>query len=224
MGERVLIGWSGGKDSAMALWEVQKAGAYEVVALLTTVTEGYERVSMHGVRRALLIEQARAVGVPLQEVFIPPNAGNQEYEARMEEVLRAYHAQGVRTVVFGDIFLEDVRQYRETHLARIGMRGLFPLWKCDTQELVRRFLGAGFRAIAVCVDLKVLEASFAGRLLDEDFFRDLPPHVDPCGENGEFHSFVFDGPLFHQPVRFTRGEVVIRGDFGFCDLLPDACE
>lgn len=224
MGERVLIGWSGGKDSAMALWEVQKAGAYEVVALLTTVTEGYERVSMHGVRRALLIEQARAVGVPLQEVFIPPNAGNQEYEARMEEVLRAYHAHGVRTVVFGDIFLEDVRQYRETNLARIGMRGLFPLWKCDTRELVRRFLGAGFRAIAVCVDLKVLDASFAGRLLDEGFFRDLPPHVDPCGENGEFHSFVFDGPLFHQPVRFTRGEVVIRGDFGFCDLLPDSCE
>ncbi len=224
MGERVLMGWSGGKDSAMALWEIQKAGTYEVVALLTTVTEGYDRVSMHGVRRALLVEQARAMGVPLQEVFISPNAGNQEYEARMDEVLRAYRAQGVGTVVFGDIFLEDVRQYREANLARIGMRGLFPLWQRDTRELVRRFLGAGFRAIVVCVDLNVLDASFAGRFLDEDFFRDLPSNVDPCGENGEFHSFVFDGPLFHRPVRFTRGEVVIRGNFGFCDLLPDSSE
>jgi len=222
MKDRVLMGWSGGKDSAMALWEIQKAGAYEVVALLTTVTEGYDRVSMHGVRRTLLVEQARAIGLPLREVCIPPNASNAEYEARMEDALRSYHAEGVRGVVFGDIFLQDIRRYREQNLARIGMSALFPLWQRDTREMVRAFWAAGFRAVIVCVDLKVLDASFLGRILDERLLNDLPPSVDPCGENGEFHSFVFDGPIFREPVSFVRGEVVVRGEFGFCDLLPVA--
>jgi uncharacterized protein (TIGR00290 family) len=203
----------------MALWEIQRSGTYEVVALLTTVTEAYGRVSMHGVRRTLLAAQARAIGVPLHEVFLPPDASNAEYEARMDEALRTYGEQGVRAVVFGDIFLEDLRQYRERNLARIGMRGLFPLWKRDTRELVRAFWAAGFRAVVVCVDLKVLEASFAGRQLDERFLNDLPASVDPCGENGEFHSFVFDGPIFRKPVRFVLGEAVVRGEFCFRDLL-----
>jgi len=220
MGEKVLVSWSGGKDSAQALWEVQKAGTYEIAALLTTVTEAYDRVSMHGVRRTLLAEQARALGLPLEEVFISPNANNQEYEARMEEVLCRHHENGVRAVVFGDIFLEDIRQYREQHLARIGMCGLFPLWKRNTRELMRTFLALGFRAVVVCVDLKVLDASFAGRVIDERFLNDLPSSVDPCGENGEFHSFVFDGPIFQKPVPFVKGEVVIRERFCFCDLLP----
>ncbi|MCS6818276.1 MAG: diphthine--ammonia ligase [Blastocatellia bacterium] len=220
MKEKVLVSWSGGKDSAMALWEVQKAGTYEILTLLTTVTEAYDRVSMHGVRRTLLAAQARALGLPLQEVFLSPEASNAEYEARMEEVLLAYQELGVRTVLFGDIFLEEIRQYRERNLARIGMRGLFPLWKRDTRELVRAFLAAGFRAIIVCVDLKVLDASFAGRMVDEQFLNDLPASVDPCGENGEFHSFVFDGPIFQRPVPFTKGEIVTRGEFCFCDLLP----
>jgi len=224
MGEKVLVSWSGGKDSAMAFWEIQKAGGYDVAALLTTVTETYDRVSMHGVRRALLAEQARAVGVPLHEVFIPPEASNSVYEVRMAEALRTYSERGVRSIVFGDIFLEDVRQYREANLARIGMRGLFPLWGRDTRELMRAFLAAGFRAIVVCVDLKVLSPAFAGRMLDESFLRDLPLTVDPCGENGEFHSFVFDGPIFRTPVRFLTGDVVIRGEFCFCDLLPRALE
>jgi uncharacterized protein (TIGR00290 family) len=224
MGEPVLVSWSGGKDSAMALWEVRKAGGYEVAALLTTVTETYDRVSMHGVRRALLAKQAQAIGAPLHEVFIPPEASNSVYEVRMAEALRTYPERGVRSVVFGDIFLEDVRRYREAHLARIGMQGLFPLWKRDTRELMRDFLAAGFRAIVVCVDLKVLSAAFAGRMLDESFLRDLPPTVDPCGENGEFHSFVFDGPIFREPVHFLTGEVVIRGEFCFCDLLPCVLE
>lgn len=219
MGEQVLVSWSGGKDSAMALWEVQKAGAYEIVALLTTVTEAYDRVSMHGVRRTLLAEQVRALGLPLQEVFLSPSADNAEYEARMEDALRAYRELGVRAVVFGDIFLEDVRQYRERNLARVGMHGLFPLWKRDTRELARAFLAAGFQAIVVCVDLKVLDASFAGRVVDERFLNDLPSSVDPCGENGEFHSFVFDGPIFQRPVPVVKGEVVTRQGFCFCDLL-----
>ncbi len=220
MGEKVLVSWSGGKDSATALWEVQKAGIYEITALLTTVTETYDRVSMHGVRRTLLAEQARALGLPLREVFLPPNADNVEYEARMEDALGAYWDLGVRAVVFGDIFLEDVRRYRERNLARIGMHGLFPLWKRDTRELVHAFLAAGFRALVVCVDLKVLDVSFAGRVIDERFLNDLPSSVDPCGENGEFHSFVFNGPIFQEPVPFVKGEVVIRERFCFCDLLP----
>lgn len=224
MRERVLISWSGGKDSAMALWEIQKAGAYEVVALLATVTQNYDRVSMHGVRRTLLAAQAHAVGVPVHEVFLPPNASNSEYEARLEAALRPYQEAGVRSVVFGDIFLEDLRQYREAHLARIGMRGLFPLWKRDTGELVRAFLAAGFRAVIVCVDTRVLDASFAGRLIDESFLTDLPSGVDPCGERGEFHSFVFEGPIFREPVRFVLGEAVMRENFCFRDLLPETSE
>jgi uncharacterized protein (TIGR00290 family) len=219
--EPILFCWSGGKDSAMALHTLLQQSDVEIVALLTTVTEGYERISMHGVRRELLHQQAHSLGLPLHEVHIPPQCVNPIYEARMEEALRIHFEKGVRKVAFGDIFLEDLRAYREKNLARIGMAALFPIWKRDTRELIRSFHANKFRAIAVCVDSKVLAPSFAGHELDDSFFRDLPPHADPCGENGEFHTFVFDGPIFHSPIPVRTGEVVNRDGFIFCDLLPE---
>jgi len=218
--EPVLFCWSGGKDSAMALHLLRQQGDFRVVALLTAVTEGYDRISMHGVRRELLEQQATSIGLPLHEVRIPPECVNPIYEARMEEALRVHYAQGVRKVAFGDIFLEDLRAYREKNLARIGMSALFPLWKRDTRELIRFFHAQRFRAFAACIDTRVLDASFAGRELDESFFRDLPSSADPCGENGEFHTFVFAGPIFRNPIPVRTGETVQRDSFVFCDLLP----
>jgi uncharacterized protein (TIGR00290 family) len=219
--EPVLFCWSGGKDSAMALHALQQDCSVRAVALLTTVTEGYDRVSMHGVRRELLERQAESLRLPLHEVFIPPQCVNPVYEARMEEALRVFYGQGVRRVAFGDIFLEDLRAYRERNLARVEMQAVFPIWKRDTRSLAQEFVSAGFRGVAVCVDGKVLDPSFAGRLLDKSFFRDLPPEVDPCGENGEFHTFVYEGPNFHSPIQFRPGEIVEREGFYFCDLWPD---
>ena len=220
--ETVLFCWSGGKDSAMALHAVSQCPDFRVVALLTTVTETYDRISMHGVRRELLVQQAESIGLPLREVRIPPQCVNPVYEARMEEALRIHYAEGVRSVAFGDIFLEDLRAYREKNLARIGMTALFPIWKRNTRELIHSFHAARFRAIVACIDPKVLDRSFAGRELDESLFRDLPAGVDPCGENGEFHTFVFDGPIFRNPIPVRAGEVVERDSFIYCDLLPSA--
>jgi len=206
----------------MALAAIRGSPECRVSTLLTTVTEGYDRISMHGVRRELLRQQAASIGLPLREVFIPPECVNPVYEARMEQALREQFSCGIRRVVFGDIFLEDLRAYRQRNLARVGMTALFPLWKQDTRALARQFVDAGFRAIAVCVDSRVLPCEFAGRELDASFFADLPPGVDPCGENGEFHTFVFDGPVFSAPLSIRRGEVVQRGPFVFCDLMPAA--
>lgn len=219
--EPVLLCWSGGKDSAMALAALQRDPARSVLALLTTVTEGYERISMHGVRRELLVQQAEALGLPLHEVRISPQCDNAIYEARMEEALRVHYDQGVRRVAFGDIFLEDLRAYRERNLARAGMEALFPIWRRDTRESFLELVSAGFRAVVVCLDGKVLPAKLAGRVLDESFLEDLPPGVDPCGENGEFHTFVFDGPTFREPVRFSTGETIERDGFFYVDLIPD---
>jgi uncharacterized protein (TIGR00290 family) len=219
MPEPILFCWSGGKDSAMALHALRQQNEFQITALLTTVTESYNRISMHGVRRELLHQQAHSLNLALHEVQIPPQCVNPIYEARMEQALRRHFDQGVRTVAFGDIFLEDLRAYREKNLARIGMTALFPLWKRDTRELVREFQANKFRAVAVCVDPKAIDPSFAGRELDASFFRDLPPQADPCGENGEFHTFVFDGPIFQSPIHVRTGEVVNRDGFIFCDLL-----
>ncbi len=219
--EPILFCWSGGKDSAMALHTLLQQKQFRVAALLTTVTEGYDRIAMHGVRRELLRRQAESIGLPLYEVFIPPQCVNPVYEARMEEALRIHFARGLRKVAFGDIFLEDLRAYREKNLARIGMTALFPIWKRDTRELIRFFHEHRFRAIAACIDTKILGPGFAGRELDESFFRDLPANADPCGENGEFHTFVFDGPIFQSPIPIRTGEVVNRDGFVFCDLLPE---
>jgi len=220
MPEDVLFCWSGGKDSAMALHALQSAQSHRVTALLTTVTEEFDRISMHGVRRALLERQAESIGLPLHAVLIPPQCVNATYEARMNEALNEHLGRGVRRVAFGDIFLEDLRVYREQNLAQIGMEALFPIWKRDSRELTHEFLRFGFQAVTVCVDPRVLDSSFAGRILDESFFADLPPGVDPCGENGEFHTFVFDGPVFQEPIQFVIGEKVLRDGFYFCDLLP----
>jgi uncharacterized protein (TIGR00290 family) len=218
--EPVVVSWSGGKDGCMALHEVQSDGERRIEALVSTVTEGYERVSMHGVRRTLLERQAALLGLPLHQVRLSRGATNDEYEAELGEILVGYRERGVFSVVFGDLFLEDIRKYREQMLARLGMRGVFPVWKRDTGEFIRRFVGLGFRAIVVCVDARVLDGSFAGRVLDQGFLGALPSGVDPCGENGEFHTFVFDGPGFEREVRFEPGELVLRDGYYYRDLLP----
>jgi uncharacterized protein (TIGR00290 family) len=217
---KVLVSWSGGKDSALALAAIRRSGEYEPAALLTTVTEGYDRISMHGVRRVLLERQAEALGLPLEVVAIPPACINDTYEARMRAAIGQQVARGIRGVVFGDIFLQDIRRYREEKLAQADLRPLFPLWGRNTSELLAEFIAAGFRAVIVCLDPRKLDASFAGCELDEQFLRRLPDGVDPCGENGEFHTFVYEGPILRRAVPFAKGEVVTRDGFVFCDLLP----
>jgi uncharacterized protein (TIGR00290 family) len=219
--EKVLFTWSGGKDSAMALYELQKAGGYGISALLTTVTKDYDRISMHGVRRILLEQQADSLDYRLEQVLISKNASNEEYEAKMQEVLEKYLETGVSTVAFGDIFLEDLRKYREKNLSKIGMKAIFPIWKRNTTELAQSFMDLGFKAIITCVDSKVLDKGLVGRHFDEQFLSELPSNVDPCGENGEFHSFVYNGPNFRKRLLYDLGEVVFRDDrFYFCDLIP----
>ena len=215
------MSWSGGKDSCLALYEIQKTQDYRIAALLTTVTRDYDRISMHGVRRVLLQRQAAALGLPLCEVFITKGATNQEYEARMAEVFALYRARGVDSVAFGDLFLAEIRAYRDQFLARHNMRGIYPVWQRDTTEFIREFIALGFKAVITCVDGRVLAPSFAGMMIDEHFLAALPTHVDPCGENGEFHTFVFDGPVFKEAVRFSLGATVARDSFWFCDLLPE---
>jgi uncharacterized protein (TIGR00290 family) len=219
--EPVLMCWSGGKDSAMALRLALKDPALRVAALLTTVTENYERVSMHGVRASLLVQQTEAIGLPLEQARIPIGASNAVYEEAMTHLLTRYRERGVSRVVFGDIFLQDIRRYREENLAKLGMTGIFPLWLQDTHELARAFIASGFRAILVCVDPRQIDPLFCGREFAESLLADLPSKVDPCGENGEFHTFVYDGPIFRRPVKVQRGKVVHRDGFWFCDLLPE---
>jgi uncharacterized protein (TIGR00290 family) len=213
------LSWSGGKDSALTLWALRSEGL-EPAALITTVTDAYDRISMHGVRRELLARQAAATGIPLVEVRIPPACVNEVYETRMAEAFASPPLSAVEAVAFGDLFLEDVRAYREERLAANGMRGLFPLWGRDTGTLAREFIAAGFQAFIACLDPRTLDASFAGRAYDEQLLADLPASVDPCGENGEFHTFVHAGPIFTEPIACDPGEVVEREGFVFCDLVP----
>ena len=221
MKEPVLFSWSGGKDSSLALHRLRQEGKYRVVALLTVLGRDYDRISHHGVRSALLEQQADALGLPLEPVYLSMDATNKEYEAKMRELLLGYRDRGVRSVVFGDIFLEDLRKYREEKLAQVDMKGLFPLWKEDTAALVRRFVALGFKAVLCCVNPRLLAPSFAGREIDQQLIADLPSTVDPCGENGEFHSFVYEGPIFKKRIDHRIGEVVLRpGGNYFCDLLP----
>jgi uncharacterized protein (TIGR00290 family) len=220
MREPVAFCWSGGKDSALALFELRQSARYEVVALLTTLTRDFERISMHGVRRELLLRQSAAIGIPVDEVWITQGASNVEYETEMGKMLESYRDRGVGTVAFGDIFLEDLRAYREQNLARLGMQALFPIWKRDTRELIATFLARGFRSITCCIDTRRLDDSFVGREIDSQFLDDLPAGVDPCGENGEFHSYTCAGPLFDSAIHVLRGEIVRKDSFLFCDLLP----
>jgi uncharacterized protein (TIGR00290 family) len=223
MGEKVIVAWSGGKDSALALYEILKTKRYEVLELLTTVTQDYDRISIHGVRRVLLEQQADALGFPLEKMLVSKGVSDAEYEGILLKVLNRHVTNGVFSVVFGDLFLEDVRKYREQTLAKIGLKGIFPLWKRNTFKLAREFIDLGFKAVITCVDSKSLGKDFAGREFGKQFLADLPAIVDPCGENGEFHSFVYDGPIFSKPVSFTKGEIVLRENrFYYCDLMPSS--
>jgi uncharacterized protein (TIGR00290 family) len=219
MPESIVMCFSGGKDSAMTLYELKQKPQFDVVALITTVTESYDRISMHGVRRTLLHQQATSLGIPLEEVTISPHASNTEYEAKMRTAFVKYREQRIRKVAFGDIFLEDLKQYREDRLGELHLECLFPIWKRETRELVETFIELKFRAVTSCVDPKSLNKTFAGRLIDAEFVASLPEEVDPRGENGEYHSFVFDGPIFKYPIPVTTGAIVSRDSFLFCDLV-----
>jgi uncharacterized protein (TIGR00290 family) len=218
----VVLSWSGGKDCAMALYELSQSSDYQVVALLTTVSEEYKRISHHGVRDSLLELQAQAVGVPLDKIYLPSNNShpctNAVYERIMGDAMRRYLAQGVRTVGFGDLFLEDLRAWREKNLAGIGMQAVFPLWKRNTGTLAREIIALGFKAYLSCVEGKV-GPGFAGRNFDAALLADLPAGIDPCGENGEFHTFVYAGPIFKQPLNVVLGQVVVREGRYYADLL-----
>ncbi|MBU6506669.1 MAG: adenine nucleotide alpha hydrolase [Alphaproteobacteria bacterium] len=210
MKPRVVLFWSGGKDSGLALDRLRRAGDYEVVALITTVNSQYRRVSMHGVREELIAAQARAAGLPLDTMYVGPSGTNDAYVAALRQTLGAWRERGVETVAFGDIFLVDLRQWREKLLAEFGMRGTFPLWQANTTQLAQEFVARGFRAVLCCANDAMLGEADVGRELSAEFFATLPAGVDPCGENGEYHSFVWDGPVFRTPVGFKVGEKVYR--------------
>jgi uncharacterized protein (TIGR00290 family) len=213
------LSWSGGKDSALALHELRERCGSPPRALITTVTADYGRISMHGVRRELLFRQADAIGLPLVEVEIPAACSNEVYEQRMGQALAEAPLAEARTIAFGDLFLADLRAYREDRLRQVGKEAIFPLWGRDTSVLARAFIAAGFEAVLVCVDPRRLDRSFAGRRFDAQLLADLPPDVDPCGENGEFHTFVHAGPIFSAPIACQLGETVQRDGFVFCDVV-----
>ncbi|MGA3052418.1 MAG: diphthine--ammonia ligase [Chitinispirillaceae bacterium] len=220
MADRILFSWSGGKDSALALYSLKHNNCdIQISALLTTVTADYDRISMHGVRRELLEKQAESIGFPLEKVIISKKSSNEEYEEKIKEILLRYKNEGVSAVAFGDIFLEDLKKYREENLAKIGLKGIFPLWKQNSYILAKKFIDLNFKAIITCVDGAQLDQSFCGREFDDSFLSQLPKDVDPCGENGEFHSFVYAGPIFREKICFDKGEIVRRDErFYFCDL------
>ena len=194
--QKVIFSWSGGKDSALAFHELDKTQKYEIAALLTTISADYDRISMHGVQRVLLEQQAQAIELPLEKVFLPKNISNEEYESKMYDVMVKYQKAGTSAAVFGDIFLEDLRKHRQDNLSKVGLEAIFPIWKKDTTELANGFVDLGFKAVVTCVDSNVLDKTFVGKNFDSKFLSRLPDTVDPCGENGEFHSFVYDGPIF----------------------------
>jgi len=217
---KVLLAWSSGKDSAYSLHVLRQRDDVEVVGLLTTVNRAYDRVAMHAVRRTLLLAQAEAAGLPLHVAEIPSPCPNEVYEQAMAEALAQAIARGVSGVAFGDLFLEDVRRYREERMQPTGLQLLFPLWGRPTRPLAEEMIASGLRARLTCVDPRKLDRSFAGREFGDELLRDLPPGVDPCGEYGEFHSFAWDGPMFRRPLGVKGGEVVERDGFVFADLLP----
>jgi len=218
--KRVALSWSSGKDSAWSLHLLRQIPGLQVVALITTLNEQFDRVAMHAVRRELLEAQADSAGLPLWPVPLPWPCSNQQYEDRMRQVCRRAVDEGVQAIAFGDLFLADIRAYREKQIAGTGLEPIFPLWQLPTQELAADMLKAGLRAKITCIDPKVLSPGFAGRDFNSVFLEDLPATVDPCGENGEFHSFVYDGPMFRTPVAVQVGEIVERDGFVFADLQP----
>ena len=215
----LALSWSGGKDSSLALWALRRQ-SLEPRALVTTSSETFDRVSHHGVRRSLLALQAEQLGIELVEVLLPSPCSMEEYERRFERAFSETALAEIETVAFGDIFLEDLRAYREDKLASAGRAALFPLWNRDTTKLAHEFIDAGFEAIIASVDPRKLDPSFAGRSFNRELLADLPPDVDPCGENGEFHTFAHTGPIFPNPIMCSTGEIVEREGMIFCDLIP----
>ena len=210
MKKKAIFNWSSGKDSALTLYKILQENEYEIETLLTSVNSQYQRISMHGVRIELLEKQAELIGLPLTKMMIPEMPTMEIYDDVMRKTLLEFKEKGIEYSIFGDIFLEDLRKYREDKLALANFKGVFPLWKNDTKALIREFLELGFKTIIVCVNEKYLGKEFVGRVIDDNFIKDLPSNVDPCGENGEFHTFTFDGPIFSKPVTFELGEIVYR--------------
>jgi uncharacterized protein (TIGR00290 family) len=216
---KAYVSWSSGKDSAFALYEAQRSGVADVVGVLTTVNEAYGRVAMHGVREGVLDRQIAALGLPALKVMLPNPCSNEIYQERMAQACARIKEQGVRHIVFGDLFLEDIRAYREQQLAAVGMTGIFPLWQRDTAVLARAMIDSGMVAHLVCVDPRRLGREFAGRRFDSRLLDELPREVDPCGENGEFHTLVSAGPMFAEPIDVRLGEIVERDGFVFADVI-----
>lgn len=218
--KRILLSWSSGKDSAWALHVLRHRDDFEVCGLLTTITRDHGRVSMHAVRESLLDQQARALRLPVRKTYLPAPCSNEEYERLMATAMAEARADGIEGIAFGDLYLEDVRKYREEKLSGTGITPYFPLWGTPTRELADSLVASGLRAYLTAVDLRVLDLSFAGRSFGRDFLDSLPQGIDPCGENGEFHTFAYDGPMFAEPLSVVPGEIVEREGFAFCDLLP----
>jgi len=217
-----MLSWSSGKDSAWSLHTIQQSGAYEVVGIFTTVNAEFQRVAMHGVRLELLKQQAQAMALPLTVIEIPYPCSNIQYEQALSAFITQAKKNGVEGLVFGDLFLEDIRQYRVTQLAGTGLSPIFPLWQIPTDELAMTMVEAGLKAVITCVDPKQCPQEFAGREFNTELLADLPASVDPCGERGEFHTFVFDAPMYNKAIDITVGEVVEREGFVFADVLPSA--
>ena len=207
--KKAIFCWSGGKDSSFALYKIVQDKEYDVTTLFTTVNENFKRVSMHGVREELVEEQAKHIGLPLIKMYVKTGS-NDEYEKKMEAFMLEQKAKGVEYVIFGDIFLEDLRAYRDNNLAKVGMKGVYPLWKMDTTQLAHDFIGLGFKTILCCTNDAYLGEKEVGMLFDMNFLNNMPSHVDPCGENGEFHSFCFDGPIFNEPLNIVVKEKIYR--------------
>lgn len=212
---KVLFSWSGGKDSALALHKILEKDEYEIVSLITTITEGYNRISMHGISVYLLEEQAKSIGIPLFKIEIPENCSDEDYDIIMVRMLNHFQEQGISSVVFGDIYLVDVKNYRISQLSRVGMQAIFPLWGINTNEITNEFIKKGFQSIICCIDTRAIDPKFSGRIYDHSFLNDLPITCDPCGENGEFHSFVFDGPIFSKKIEIKTGVKLLRNDYFF---------
>lgn len=234
MKSKAIFNWSSGKDSALALYKILKGNQFEITSLLTSINKEFQRISMHGVHVSLLEKQAESLGFPLIKMELPKEPTMEEYREIMNKTMSDIRSRDVTYSIFGDIFLEDLRKYREEQLESIGMKGVFPLWKINTIDLIHEFLDLGFKTIVTCVNETYLDKSFAGRIIDKNFINDLPENVDPCGENGEFHTFTFDGPIFQNPINFEIGEIVKKtypkpkSDhesqdedyvFWFCDLI-----
>ena len=242
--KKAYFNWSSGKDSALALYKVLQEKEFAVSRFITTVNKDFKRISMHGLREELLDKQVKSIGIPLQKIYFPADLNMEDYNATMKKELTILKSKGYDYTIFGDIFLEDLKQYRDTKLAEVAIEGVYPLWKRNTKEVLQEFLSLGFKAITVCVNAKLLGKEFVGREIDDQFIKDLPEGIDVCGENGEFHTFVYDGPFFKTPIDFKIGEKVLKSytlhdkeddncyqpkkkqkiydtSFWYCDLIPE---